>query len=230
LPTIDWFLSPDLMEIEGSESQYTERLIRLPGTGLIWPKPEPLVGERPRSTYGLPDGLLYFVAQNPMKLTPKWDFLYKRIQERTGATIVFADHNVAGATAIAKHRIEMAGIQAHWLTPMPPQDFLRVQQLCDVSLDAPAWSGGNTTLDSLAVGRPVVTLCGDSLRSNHASAFLTLCGLEGLVAHSPEEYVEIATDLDRLRAAMAGFKSEALFERTDGLLELERVIRQTVST
>ena len=46
------------------------------------------------------------------------------------------------------------------LPAVPHDDYQRVNLACDAMLDTLHWSGGNTTLDALACGLPVVTLPG----------------------------------------------------------------------
>ena len=42
----------------------------------------------------------------------------------------------------------------------------------DVYLDSPRWSGGNTTLEAMAVGLPIVTLPGPLMRGRHTAGIL----------------------------------------------------------
>jgi predicted O-linked N-acetylglucosamine transferase (SPINDLY family) len=74
-------------------------------------------------------------------------------------------------------------------------------------LDATAWSGGNTSLDALAAGLPIVTLPGAFMRARQSMAMLELCGARDLVAADADDYVRIAARLaqDRVwREEMAG--------------------------
>ena len=57
------------------------------------------------------------------------------------------------------------------------------------------YNGHTTSLDALWMGVPVVSLAGQSAVSRAGLSQLSNLGLPGLVAHSEDEYVEIATHL-----------------------------------
>ena len=65
----------------------------------------------------------------------------------------------------------------------------------DAMLDTLHWSGGNTSLDALACGLPVVTLPGAFMRGRQSAAMLREVGVPQLVAKSRDDYVGIATRL-----------------------------------
>ena len=77
----------------------------------------------------------------------------------------------------------------------PHDDFKRINALCDVMLDTLHWSGGNTSLDALAMGLPVVTLPGAFMRGRQTMGMLTLLGVEELIATSTDDYLTIAKRL-----------------------------------
>jgi predicted O-linked N-acetylglucosamine transferase (SPINDLY family) len=86
-------------------------------------------------------------------------------------------------------------------------DYLRVNAVCDAMLDTLHWSGGNTSLDAIASGLPIVTLPGRFMRGRQSLAMLGILGLEELVATDEADYVRLAVRLatDRpWRAQVAG--------------------------
>src|SRR5436190_17223300 len=72
----------------------------------------------------------------------------------------------------------------------------------DLCLDPYPHSGGLTALEGLWMGVPMVTLIGRRPVSRLSASFLTAIGLPEFIAHTPEEYVQIAarsvSDLQRL--------------------------------
>ncbi len=79
-PTIDYFLSSDLMEPEGADDHYSERLIRLPNLSIHY---EPLdhspVGID-RAELGLrADAVVYWCCQSLPKYLPQFDRVFARI-------------------------------------------------------------------------------------------------------------------------------------------------------
>ena len=67
--------------------------------------------------------------------------------------------------------------------------------VCDAMLDTLHWSGGNTSLDALACGLPIVTLPGPFMRGRQSAGMLSLLGVPELIARDRADYVAIATRL-----------------------------------
>ncbi len=86
------------------------------------------------------------------------------------------------------------------LPSLPHVDFMRVNLVCDAMLDTLHWSGGNTTLDALACGLPVVTMPGAYMRGRQSAAMLRMLGVDELIAGNREDYIGIAARIARERA------------------------------
>jgi predicted O-linked N-acetylglucosamine transferase (SPINDLY family) len=83
LPSIDYFLSSELMEGENPQEHYSEKLILLPNIGVTYPKPyiPPIV--KSRSDYSLSDNdVIYLSCQAPFKYLPQYDFILAEIAHR----------------------------------------------------------------------------------------------------------------------------------------------------
>ena len=82
------------------------------------------------------------------------------------------------------------------------QKYMELYHRIDIGLDSLPYNGHNTTLDSLWMGVPVVTLVGDTAVSRAGWSQLSNLGLTELAAHTPGQFVDIATrlagDLPRL--------------------------------
>ena len=77
----------------------------------------------------------------------------------------------------------------------------------DIVLDTFPYNGGITTLEALWMGRPVVTLRGDTLAGRQGASILTACGKGAWVAGDAPGYVAIATALASDRAALAAHQA-----------------------
>jgi predicted O-linked N-acetylglucosamine transferase (SPINDLY family) len=99
-------------------------------------------------------------------------------------------------------------------------EFLRINAACDVMLDTLRWSGGNTSLDAIAAGLPIVTQCGRFMRGRQSAAMLELAGVPGLVAADDDAYVglaaRLATDRDFREAQRAALAAGAAKVFDDG--------------
>jgi predicted O-linked N-acetylglucosamine transferase (SPINDLY family) len=112
---------------------------------------------------------------------------------------------------------------------MDGTSFKRVIELADVLLDPPAWSGGNTTLEGLASGKPVVTLPGEFMRGRHGLAFLTQAKMGSLIARGEDDYVRLATDRDAHARALEGADLDGPFGDLEAVRGLDAWIRRVSS-
>lgn len=82
----------------------------------------------------------------------------------------------------------------------------------DIALDPFPYSGETTALHGLWMGVPVVALEGETLVQRLASRVLRVAGLDGWVARSEQDYVQIATslarDLDALKRLRLALREE----------------------
>jgi predicted O-linked N-acetylglucosamine transferase (SPINDLY family) len=76
------------------------------------------------------------------------------------------------------------------LPMLPWPQFLGLASGATAMLDSLDWSGGNTTLETLAWGVPVVTLPGATMRSRHSAGLLAMGGLDELIAADAPGYVD----------------------------------------
>jgi predicted O-linked N-acetylglucosamine transferase (SPINDLY family) len=209
LPTIDHYLSSELMEPPGADAHYTERLVRLPNLS-IWYEPPELAPEAvSRAELGVPEtAVLYWCCQSLFKYLPQHDWVFARIASAVPeARFLFIRYPYGDrVTTIFRDRLiaafAEAGLDAErycrFLAPMSMNRFAGVSRIADVFLDSLEWSGCNSTLEALAWGDlPVVTMAGDLMRGRHSAAILTMLGVPELIADRPERFVELATELGR---------------------------------
>jgi protein O-GlcNAc transferase len=232
---VDHFITADPMEPADADSHYVESLIRLPGLGVDYSMPEPPPAAT-RADFGLPEKRrIYICAQSLFKVHPDMDTLFADILERDpDGVIAFFQSSARAVTekmaARLQRTLERRGIpprnQVKFLGRTSASQFRRILALADVVLDTVRWSGGNTSLDALAAGAPVVTLEGRFMRGRQTSAMLQMLGLDELVAATPEDYVRIAVEVARdrernaaLRRAIAERRSE-LFDRPEPVAAL----------
>lgn len=238
MPTLDHFLSSELMEPSDGEARYTEQLVRLPHLGLYYRPDERPASRLDRAELGLhPTAPVYWSGQALYKYLPEYDAVFPRIAAELGACqfVFIAFARSSEVTAMFRERLGRAfaarGLRAEEhcviLPQMPQERFIGAVGLTDVILDTPGWSGGRSTLDCLAQDVPIVTLPGRFLRGRHTAAILRRIGCEATIARSLDDYVTTAVRLGRdagwraqLRRAMAAGKSRA-FEDLDYIRALE---------
>ena len=236
---VDYYFSSALMEPKGAESHYSEKLVLLPGIGTSYPK-SILPSAKKRSDFHLPEeATLYFFPQSLYKIHPENDrLLVKILDQDKDAVLVFFQDTYDAVTQAFIRRMEKAfdelGLakagRIKMLPRMDHDDYLRVNMLCDVMLDTLFWSGGNTSLDAIVSGLPVVTLPGEFMRGRQSYGMLTLMGLSELIAKDTEEYIAIALRLggdpvwrQEIRQRISK-NIDKVFENEEPVKELEKFL------
>jgi tetratricopeptide (TPR) repeat protein len=223
LSTMDWFLTPDLMERDGGEADYTERVWRLPGLGTCFEAPNTTPLPVPELEALPPGTVVCAIPQMAQKLRPGHDALLVELA-RAVPNLVFAFTPHAVAAIGAQFRARIAGnLAAAGLDPerrialcraLPHAAFLGLAARADFALDPIDWSGGNTSLELFAHDLPVLTLPREAMRSRHTMAMLECMELPDLVARDEPDYLARAARLasdagwrDALRARIGERKS-----------------------
>lgn len=232
IDTLDYYVSSDAVEAQGSEIHYSEKLIRLPGYFMPRYSRPGLAGPRkPREALGLPaDRHLYYCPQNLFKLHPDFDAALKAILERDAAAEVVLVDSGRPWTGLLRNRLRrtLGALESRVrIVPrMSHGDFLQHLAAADVVLDPFYFGGCNSSCDALALAAPIATLPGFLLPGRFTLGLYREIGVEGCVARSPEEFVEIALRLGReadYRDSVARQIAERcarLFDRPDTALAL----------
>ena len=238
-PCIDYFLTSSLMEPPNADSHYSESLLKLPGIGLYLKHPEIFSIKTPQKrTTG--DNFRIASIQSLQKYLPQYDAVFVRIaKKRPNTCFFFLKHTSEKITEIFYRRIKAAFVsskldperQIVMLDRMEKTRYAECLSSFDLIIDSIGWSGGNTTLDAIEAGCPVITVPGSYMRSRHTAAFLSTIGLQELICEDDEQLVEkillLIDDpahLDNLRQTLIDNR-RLLYERGDVLEELISFIR-----
>ena len=231
--TIDGFVTCADMEPAEAQRHYVEPLLKLPGIGTSYRQPE--IPKRPsRARFGLPDDrVLLLCPQSLFKVHPDNDALFARVlAANPAATLVMFDGRHPNVTARFMRRLTVA-FDAHGLSArervvvlpaLPHDDYLRVNLACDAMLDTLHWSGGNTTIDALACGLPVVTMPGAYMRGRQSAAMLRIVGADALVARDESDYIAIAARVVR-DAAWRSAMGQAIRDHRGALFDRDEPVR-----
>lgn len=195
LPTIDTFLSSALMEPSESQVHYTEHLVCLPHLSIDYIRPS-----MPKDKISHD----FLCAQSLFKIPPHQDHVFAKIIKQTpGRMLSFFAHPITQVTAAFQNRI----MHAFKNVGLDPDETLRFIAPCDrqkflchlagsrVILDTFEWSGGNTSLETFAMGKPVVTLPGKFMRGRHTSAMISLMSIDELNLGTEDAYIAEAIKL-----------------------------------
>lgn len=218
-PTMDYFLSSDLMEPAEADAHYSERLVRLPNLSIYYEPVAKPAAALDRAQLGLrEEAVVYWCCQSLPKYLPQFDEVFPRIVAAVpGCQFTFIEFAAGEAVTQAfKVRLDRAfatvGLSANdhcvFLPRLSPDRFAAAIAQCDVVLDSIGWSGCNSILESLAHDLPIVTYAGEMMRGRHSAAILTMMGVPQTIAQTVEDYVEIASALGRDPARRAASSSQ----------------------
>jgi protein O-GlcNAc transferase len=239
IPTVDYYVSSRLVEPDGAEDHFTERLVRLEGLTSFQHR----VSAPPatRSQFGLsPSGHVYVCPGRLGKLHPESDPLLAALlrADPQGFLVLLAGKDPYPANQL-RRRFErtLAGVQDRvvFLPAQSPADYLGLLSVADVFLDAPHYSAGFTGYDAFSLGLPIVTLPDGFGIGRYVQAFYRKLELGDLVSATPEEYVSQAVRLGTDRGYRESVRSlivqraGALFEDMEAVREHERFFEEALA-
>jgi protein O-GlcNAc transferase len=232
LPTLDAYLSSDLMEPADAQEHYTERLVRLPNLSIYYEPADRAPTPMPRGELGLRPGVTaYWCSQAIYKYLPQFDQVFARIARDVG-DCQFTFIRFPGAAHVTElfrarlaHAFAVVGLDAaeHCviLPRLEPEQYAAAAACCDAGLDSIGWSGCNSTLECVGRDLPMVTMPGALMRGRHTAAILQIMDVTETVAGSLDEYVSVAVRLAKdaawraeLRGKIAERKHRLYRDRT----------------
>jgi predicted O-linked N-acetylglucosamine transferase (SPINDLY family) len=238
LPDMDFFLSSEELETPGSESQYSEQLVKFPSLMTVFERPE----YRPitRSDLGLPeDKRLYVCPQSLFKIHPDMDATFGEIlsTDKDGL-LVFLTGNEKhwDELLMARFRKSIPEVadRIQILRRLNLNEYIGLCNLASVVLDTFYFGGGNSSLEAFSVGAPIVTLPGSMLRGRITYAQYRAMGLMDLIAHDVETYAKKALEValnpdlrESLRSKILD-RSSVLYDNPKPVAELRDFIHQQV--
>jgi len=199
IPAIDYFVSSRLIEPEGAQALYSERLLLLDTMPMVLSAPDAPPVVRDRRALGLPDGPLYLCPMRLQKVHPDMDALVAEILRRDprGHVAFFSDQRSERWAALLQGRVQSAcGHDSSRVLFLPFESdrnrFRSMLASADVILDTPHHGGGTTCNLALSVGTPIVSLVGGTCRGRGPYSYYRQMGIDPGLAGTPEEYVERA--------------------------------------
>jgi protein O-GlcNAc transferase len=198
METIDYRLTDPYIDPPNlDDAFYTERSVRLPETFWCYDPLELSVEVSPAPC--LANKFITFGCLNLLKkindeVLSAWAQILNSIEN--SRLLIMAPEG--SARELVLHRMGRAGIEAERVNFVPRQtrpDYLRTYHQIDIGLDTFPYNGHTTSLDSLWMGVPVVTLSGRTAVGRAGVSQLTNLGMTQFIGRSVDEYVQIARNL-----------------------------------
>jgi len=193
LTAIDYRITDPWQDPPGlTERYHSETVVRLPSGMAFAPDPEsPAVNELP----ALHSGQFVLACLNNLsKVNPAVVALWSRIlhalpQARLMLGNVIDNH--IRQRMIARFDQNNVGPERLILQPRVAMvEYLALHHQIDLALDPFPYNGGTTTMHSLWMGVPVITLAGNHAVSRLCAAHLSRVGLTQFIAHTEDEYLQ----------------------------------------
>ncbi len=199
LPQMDYFLGDPDIPCPGTEHCFSETVYRLPRASACY-RPTMDVPLSPSPC--LQRGYVTFGSfNNPAKIGHNLVKVWARILHKVPRSRILLkyrglDTDVLGdryrgwfsKEGIARERVQFAGVS-------PVRDYLEAYGEIDVALDPFPYQGGSTTLDTLLMGVPIVSMTGRMPVQRCSCSLLKPIGLDEMVTDTPEQYVKAAVFL-----------------------------------
>ena len=217
---IDYRLTDPYLDPPGeSDAFYSEKLIRLPHSFWCYDPKAMDAGEiEVGSLPALANGYVAFGCLNSFhKVNAACLDLWGKVMAAIRGSRLILMTPTESARAWVRERLAAHGVTAERIEFVGRQEhsqYLRTYQRVDLGLDTIPYNGHTTSLDSLWMGVPVITLIGKTVVGRAGFSQLSNLGLAHLAAKSEEEFVRIAvgtaTNLPALSALRAGLRERML--------------------
>jgi len=202
LPTIDALLTSAAMEPVDGDAHYVEPLVRLPGLGCGFERPQ--FGASQFRVDRVPGRVVALCGQMWAKLGPQHDAVFAALLARAPTLDLHLTPAVDGegldllrARLLRACREQGVDFDSRVVIHprLQPADYHALQSQADFLLDSIGWSGGVTAFEAFAQGLPIVSLPGDVMRARHTAAMLRVMELDELIARDSADFVAIAVRL-----------------------------------
>lgn len=216
---IDYLIADPWTLLESEEIYFSEKIWRLPETRLCFTPPDTDVEVTALPALGNTH-ITFGCFNNLTKMSDAVLELWARVLASVPDSRLFLKSkqlNDASVRRSIADRFAAKGIGADRLIlegSSPRVDYLAAYNRMDIALDPFPYPGGATTVDSLWMGVPVLTLAGESFLSRQGVGLLMNAGLPDWIAADADDYVSRAVshagDVQGLAALRTGLRQQVL--------------------
>jgi predicted O-linked N-acetylglucosamine transferase (SPINDLY family) len=205
-PGIDYFIADPYVLPDHAQSYYSEKIWRLPVTYLAVDGFEVGVPNITRADLDIPpDAIIYFNAQQGAKLNAINILPQMEIVRQVPNSYLLIKSQTDRATTAAQFKVlaEQGGLdfdRIRFIEAAPDEATHRANlQIADVMLDTFPYNGATTTLETLWMGLPLVTMVGEQFVARNSYSFMINAGITEGIAYTIAEYIDwgIRLGLDR---------------------------------
>jgi protein O-GlcNAc transferase len=217
VPAMDWFIADPWTAPAEFDSQFTERIWRLPETRLCFTPPDVDLPVEPLPA--LANGHVTFGCFNNLtKVNDEVVHLWSRVLAHVpGSRLLLKSSQLDDATVRRDlmSRFAAQGVDTDRLLlqgKSSREAYLAAYAQIDIALDPFPFTGGTTTVEGLWMGVPALTLAGDRLIARQGVGLMVNAGLPEWVAEDADDYVmragHHAADIQALSELRAGLRQQ----------------------
>lgn len=216
---IDYLLADEFSIPPGAESDYSEKIVRLPDTFQPNDCDRPINESPARSAYGLSEASVVLCSFNhPQKINPPLFDVWMDILRTLPDAVLWLSVRAGPARDNLRREAAARGVDPARLifAERVPEnaDHLARYRMADLALDTFPYGSHTTASDALWAGCPLVALIGESLASRVSGSVVRAAGFPELVTDSFESYrdliLTLAGDRDRRHALRARLAASRL--------------------
>jgi len=205
LPTIDYYLSADLLEPDDSEGNYTEQLIKLPNLGSFHKPSSTIPTTIDLKKFGIKaDQPILICPGTPFKYQPQYDRNFIEIAKKLGkCQFIFFIYSNKKLTTLFEERLNSYFLESGldmkdyciFMPWQPKSAFYGLMNRANICLDTIGFSGFNTAFQAIECSLPIITREGKFMRGRLASGILKRIDLQELIAQDEDDYVNLAVKI-----------------------------------
>jgi hypothetical protein len=196
---IDYFFSgADVERPDRPEDNYSERLVLLPGCGIIHNVPL----HNPRYTAPQASPFIINCPWFAQKVNHGFCLTLQKLLERSPRPVVlrlFSGNSLVRQNDflpfVTDLRALLGADRVEVMSALPYAQYMERLEQGQFTIDSFHFGGCNTVVDSLFVARPIVTWAGDKWYNRIGSQLVRMAGLEELAAENEEQYLDKALRL-----------------------------------
>jgi protein O-GlcNAc transferase len=200
---IDYIIGDAVVTPAGCESNYAEKIVRLPDCYMPGDAKRKISDRTPtRADAGLPEqGFVFCSFNQTYKFTPTVFDVWMRLLRGIDGSVLWLSSGNDVARDNLRREAQARGIDGSrivFATRVPlNEDHLARLSVADLFIDTLPFNAHSTASDSLWAGLPVLTCMGDTFAGRAAASLLTAIGLPELITTSLVDYEALALTLAR---------------------------------
>ena len=237
--TIDYFLSSKLLETNGVEKRYSEKVILLEHLPMFFYKPK--VSKILNKEEQIKKNI-YFCSQNLMKVHPHFDEIINKIlkkDKKAKITFIKDKDEIISKKLFErfKNNISTGHERIEFLGKLGVDDYINLCGRSSVLLDTLYFGAGNSFHESMLYGTPTVSLPLDNLKSRIVfGSYKQMKISDPPIVKNVDEYVDKAVEIANLdEKKMLEVKSyysqnaqKYLFENYEAVKDIEKIFLNLV--